>query len=194
MYELSGFLRQNGVDPNWAAMILTEYFNLRRKGLGTQMQQHTEIDWSQVATEAFERKFETLSIKPIGKLESLVKRLKDSRAEMVSRDRLKGLESGRSWATNLASFEELDNLSNWWNTTSKIDRDWYLTTKEDDPNGVGRELACLIMGKCNDDWDASDEFWSNAEDSDDGPCPPDLFFRAFAQGALEVWNSVKEMT
>lgn len=107
-------------------------------------------------------------------------------------ERAEGLDAGREWATTYAEYEELRNLSNWWETNSESDRELILTTDETDAFGASHAVACIILGNENADRHDCEEFWDAAIGDDDDRRYSDVFVRSFVEGALEVWDSVKD--
>ncbi len=122
----------------------------------------------------------------------LVERLRASKAATGTAERTEGFASGREWATEFAEYKELSNLSKWWETTSPADRELALTTLETDAFGAGHHLVCIILGLENSSRRDSDEFWDAAVGEDDERRHSDDFVLGFVEGALEVWDSVRD--
>ncbi len=122
----------------------------------------------------------------------LRERLRASKRETESAEQADGLDAGRTWATEYAEYKHLCDLAAWWDTTSEHDIDVILTTLESDVFGASHRLVCIILGNESADRHDSEEFWDTAIGEDDNRQCSDVFVRGFAEGALEVWNSVKD--
>ncbi len=157
------------------------------------MLKQPEINLSQVIAEVFRAKTRALSAQNGSKnMSNLIQRLKASKLARENAERADGVEAGRTWATEHAEFNELHNLSEWWDTASEDGRDVVLTTQETDAFGASHQLACVIRGECCRDRKDSDQFWEEAIGDDNGQRHSDRFVRGFVEGALQVWNAVKD--
>ncbi len=122
----------------------------------------------------------------------LIERLRASKMASTKSEQEQGFASGREWATDFAEYKDLLNLSKWWETTSPGDRELALTTLETDPFNASHHLACITLGLENSSRHDSDEFWDAAIGEDDERRHSDDFVLGFVEGALEVWDSVRD--
>lgn len=142
------------------------------------------VNWSRVAALAFEQKLSEISSKAkLNDMQQVIERLRASR--MKSDDQLytNGVKSGRIWATRYAELVELEKLNEIWNGGD----DW----QEDkhSRSSASRILEAMNPNKYEADVPLQCEFWSQHGESD---YPKYEYVRGFCDGALEVYNSVKD--
>jgi hypothetical protein len=145
------------------------------------------VNWSSVACKAFENKLEGLiQQEEVESLDQVVERLRKLNAEREESDSLKrGVEIGKRWAMNRATPAQLDAIESFRSEVS--DAEW----REMFENRRGlRELADRLSGhKSEERRGGARRFWG--EILEERPGGTD-FFAGFAEGALEVWKSVKD--
>jgi hypothetical protein len=136
-----------------------------------------DVNWSQVASEAFERKLgELANAKKEKGMDDVIARLRAADIEDASESQKLGREAGIHWAKTEARPAELRRLD-------KSEDPLYGAS--DDEYGVA--VAYVIFGSGLDDGDARE--WAS-EFGEDTLCDSD-FWGAFVKGALEVWREVK---
>lgn len=161
--------------------------------LDARMSKHTEVNWSKVATDAFEMKLGQLNIQKGSKaMSDVIQRLRASKLEQTSQEHTEGVQEGRDWATRYADFPELQRLSAWWDRSSEDDREATFTTGDTDAFGSGAYIATIITGEDRPNRALVDEFWDQALGDDDNRRFNDGFVRGFVDGALSVWEEVKD--
>lgn len=155
-----------------------------------------EANWSEVACRAFEVELgEIVKRKKELNMEAVVQRLRASKIETETAKYTRGQREGATWATNVATYPELDNLDRFvqhWEAQHSYDFEWFCSNKEGSPYSSAELIASAILGLEEDDDEygsgAAATFWhddiDNASDGD--------WLRGFAEGALEVFHAVKD--
>jgi hypothetical protein len=149
-----------------------------------QMDQLKEpVNWSAVAAEAFQRK--VIEVRS-GRAKAMTKAKVIERLRAAGKADPKGFEAGRAfgrkWAEEKALPRYLRNLK-------EID-DVFDLVDEDVPGRLSARLARALTGEY---LVKLDEFWHDAIGPDgDKLVDGEDFARGFIDGALEVWEEVKE--
>ncbi len=150
------------------------------------------VNWSSVARNAFEAKLADIASKKEKKImPEVVERLRVSKRKSDDSLFSQGYAAGEEWAKNQAEAEELERLSDFRDQCG-TDWDSVLTTGPDDAYGSGERLYFVISPEDDGDRGASCGFWESQLGLEDGSCPKDSLVRGFVEGALEVWDEVKD--
>ena len=157
-------------------------------GLDRRMRKVTEVNWSAVASAAFERELQLQKWRV--DMNNTIERLRASKEEDMSEKYQDGQVDGRSWAAEYAEYNELKRLAKLMNAGH--DTAVILSTSETDAYLAAERLAFAITGD-DSSRSVSEEFWESAIgeesiihlDSDD-------YVRGFAEGAFAVWNAVSQ--
>lgn len=145
------------------------------------------VNWSSVACKAFESKLEGLiQQEEVENLDQVVERLRKLKAEREESDSFKnGQEVGKRWAMNRATPAQLDSIESFRSEMS--DAEWRELFA--DRRGL-RELADRLSGKrTSERRGGAHRFWREILDGRPGGTD---FFAGFAEGAIDVWKSVKD--
>jgi hypothetical protein len=145
------------------------------------------VNWSARAAKAFEEALaEIAAKKEVRKMEDVIQRLRVSKQRCQDEAYREGEECGRSWAEDTAEADQLERLER-----LKADsQDWDRIFEKD--NSPAEGLATVFDPDCGKGrWTYEDD-WKNIL-GDDGTSRIDqpAFVRGFAEGALSVWNEVK---
>ena len=154
------------------------------------------VNWSPLACRAFESKLaEIISQRGAKNMSDVVSRLKASKAKTTDEAMLRGQQAGKAWASDLAEAVELLRLED-WSTSDHGGWSWqdHFLSSDDSNSAFGHDhqLAEFISGE---DLDRSDgnRFWvvalgdGSREDRNSGS-----FLVGFVEGALAVWDEVKD--
>jgi hypothetical protein len=143
------------------------------------------VNWSAVAAEAFEAKLlELESRKEVRGMDDVIARLKAA-AELEENDAVQdGVTAGRGWAMRQATPKELRRLED------QRDGDGWLRVR--DARQPWITLVGIIQGNENLHAMSAQAFWK-AVLGETSLKPSDLdFLRGFIDGALDVWDKVKD--
>lgn len=146
------------------------------------------VNWSSVACKAFEQKLNEFNheeqIENVDQVVERLRKLNDAREDNGAHTA--GVEVGRRWAMNRATPNQLAAIESFRKEVSAGEwRELFQTRRG------ARELALRLMGSRHDERErgVARMFWSQILDErPDGT----EFFAGFADGALEIWNSVKD--
>jgi len=130
-----------------------------------------DVNWSEVARNAFDR--EVRKRKRIDRMDTaaITERLRASHENQIEVEKEDGNIFGADWAAKLAEFAELRDLKRFGEAAGEALHKW------------------RMMDTVLDRWD-QEEFWEVQEiDPDDVTL---AFCEGFAEGALEVWERVRE--
>lgn len=159
--------------------------------LNNRMSKAKDVNWSAVACEAFEIKLGEIAKQKENKaMTDVIDRLRASKRQGDNESFKKGLNDGREWASDMAEAAELERLERFLDDQSSQtgDWDWWF---EDADTSTAEALSNAIGGE--DGWDAV-EFWERAVGDFRGN--PDMsdgsYLRGFAEGAINLWDEVKE--
>ncbi len=156
------------------------------------------VNWSGVAAAAFEAKLKELQSRMEAKsVEEAVRRLRAAAELEANEDYQDGLQAGRDWAMEAATPKQLRRIADylerdrrespgipWW------DVDQHRRTGA--PIGVAERFVAVARPGREADGGAAQEFWEEAL-GDDAPRVGDAdFLRGFGEGAVEVWNQVRD--
>jgi hypothetical protein len=156
-----------------------------------------DVNWSSIACRAFEQKLgEIASRKERKNMTDLIERLRASKLQQESDLFKDGFEWGKEWAKNEATAKQLERLERMYNrlSTEPI-HDWqrFFRFDADRPYATYElfyfELAPDDKSRTQA---AAREFWEHAAGDDgDRDIQEGEWVRGFAEGALDIWNHVK---
>jgi hypothetical protein len=153
-----------------------------------------EVNWSAVASLAFKRKVaEIAKRKGVRAMQSTIERLRESKMKSDESQFQEGFVVGQKWAKNSADAEELERLADFHASCER--QSWGWEGFFDLPEGcsafsTAERVAFRIIGEeqCPGREHASD-FWQSLWQEGS---PPNEFVRGFVEGALDVWDQVKD--
>jgi len=161
--------------------------------LNARMAKCDGVNWSAVAVRAFEQELGRLAAeKEVKNMDDVIARLRASKNDRSDEAYQAGHSLGESWAKQDADVLELRRLEKLWRDTE----DWPGFFEVDSGSAYGADefLAFQITG-ADRDRDAASGFWEVAfgdgERHEDELSEP-TWLRGFADGALSVWNTVKD--
>jgi hypothetical protein len=154
-----------------------------------------EANWSAVACRAFEQELaEITRRKGANAVKETIERLRASRRRLNDDRFQEGFAMGQTWAKLSAEAGELERLAELRDRSRQDSRGWQ--GNFDLPDGAGaysaaERIAFVILGgDCVGDRGEASNFWEQQVGQEKHP--PDEFVRGFAEGALEVWDLVKD--
>lgn len=142
------------------------------------------VNWSQIASLAFEKKLGEIATRKRNEdMDDVIQRLRASRIDCQDAEEKDGYETGKRWARRSAKWTELENLE----SALEDDRFWYCL-----PNHLG--WAGIVLGAMKprgiEDMNSSEvSSWWSELGSDD---PSELWLHGFCDGAMEVFDAVKD--
>lgn len=146
------------------------------------------VNWSAVACKAFDAKLQDLvQQEEVENLDQVVDRLRKLNAERTESETSKeGVEAGKHWAMNRATPAQLASLESFRDEVSAPE--WREMFQH--RGGVRKLTQCLMHGNEETHGRGGGRmFWRQILDKK--PDGPD-FFAGFAEGAIEVWQAVKD--
>jgi hypothetical protein len=145
------------------------------------------VNWSALACEAFEQKLaELITKKGTRNMTEVINRLRVSKQKLESKQYREGHAAGTEWAKDVAEVQELINLDynrdqfgshwdGWWQNTGRP--------------GSWRFLACLVKGDSHHNDSDERDFWQRHGKGNE---ITGEFAHGFADGALFIWDEVKD--
>lgn len=156
------------------------------------------IDWSAIAARAFESRVKELEFNKECEIDGAVARLreqKQQRENIIFKD---GYKAGRIWALKSANIRQLQNLHGYFDELMKAATGlwaYLFETTAGQPGLAEWRIYCKIEPEFSGDSEASSNFWANfkVKESclDEGYLHTE-WVRGFAEGALAIWNSIKD--
>jgi len=128
---------------------------------------------------------------PPSEFADVIQRLRSSKNSMQRKGYPEGLAAGQEWARSLAAAADLIALERF--RDSMLDREW--NTFFEFNNTIYTYAEALIMGIHPHITEVSGakRFWLEAlGENRDGDLDNPVFLKAFAEGALQIWISVKD--
>lgn len=154
-------------------------------------------NWSAIAAEAFRKRLAELEwLKRATKMtkESIVKRMQSAKDEEGKENYLEGQAAGRQWAAKDATPKQLKRLAAYVEDCDRNSVAWWdsETPMWNAPFSAPDYLFFEISPKDQGDRHAPGEFWEHvlgdeAEERYDAD-----FLKGFGEGALAVWDEVKD--
>jgi hypothetical protein len=155
------------------------------------------VNWSALACRAFEDWLGQIAAKKETKsMSDVVERLRASMRSKESQAYKNGLKAGKHWAEQEAEVGELARLEQWKDSIEREPSlpDWETYCTVVDPRqrqGVGATMAEIIAGETLD-WTGVRDWWETNLGDDSAKVDDGTFVRGFVDGALDVWEAVKD--
>lgn len=144
----------------------------------------TGVNWSQTASEAFERKLgEIAASKRRKTMKDVVQRLRASKLAVDSEEASEGYKAGQEWAKDQAGAKQLELLNRHMMEGGFVQPDG-------NAYGGAENFLFVIQPEHNGDRQQAMFFWDEAL-GDQDELPSDRFVQAFAEGALALWREVE---
>jgi hypothetical protein len=161
--------------------------------LKEQMEAVTEsVNWSALACRAFEAKLAEIAAKKEQKsIDDVVTRLRASMRQVEDEQYRQGKQCGREWVEDRAEADELIRLERW---KAKMGWEWDQFFA-DHPNNAysSAELFVFeIWPEDEGDRGTAQVFWVEALGDDSSAADDPQFVKGFIEGALELWDQVKD--
>jgi hypothetical protein len=157
-----------------------------------------EINWSQLACAAFERKLgDIASGKARKNMDDVIERLRASKQSPGTGRFKAGFEVGQDWARDTAEASELENLERFHDLTAnrtKYEKTWigiFDLSIDHDYDSLPEALFYHIRPSDDDDSSEAEAFWEKLG-GNDWQDLPGSWFRGFCEGALDIWRQVKD--
>jgi hypothetical protein len=124
-------------------------------------------------------------------VKEVIERLRASKAESTIDAKAAGREAGREWASDEATYEELRNLERFRDANAQ---DWDSAFDADgSAYGPEERFAFVIEPNTDGERQAARDIWECIlGEGWDHMIRQEGFVAAFADGALEVWDAVKD--
>jgi hypothetical protein len=153
------------------------------------------VNWSAVACAAFEKELVAVKTRMmVAAMSDVIERLKASQESQATDDYKRGHFLGGEWAKTQAEAAGLKRLAACNESCSPIEWDQMFDTGPGpSTNSAAERLAWVIRPDLEGDRDRTDAFWEKvASWGLDGQLGESEFLKGFAEGALEVWDIVKD--
>jgi hypothetical protein len=138
------------------------------------------INWSAVASHAFENKLAEIATRKEKDMVEVIERIRKSKAVFENQSLREGMKLGERWATKYAEYAEFGWLEGLFDKVPELVKRWTFA-----------EFAYMLdpafdstVYKVKAEFDYADQNLGQT----DFP----TFVRGFVQGALGVWNAVKD--
>jgi hypothetical protein len=161
--------------------------------LKARMDAEEGVNWSAVASSAFEAKLlELASKKEVSDMDDVVARLKAAEEFEANEDYQAGFKAGQQWAKSTATPKQLRRLADyleegdeWWDVDSP---GWNA------PWGATGYFALAVLGLSDEEADrrAPDVFWEKALGDGSERIWDADFFHGFGEGAADLWEKVAD--
>jgi len=145
-----------------------------------------DVNWSALACRAFQEKLVELAKKKgAPTMKDVIERLKVSREKGANAAYKSGFEAGQKWAREKAEAPQLERLER----RRDPQHDWYFT-EGSSAYGACEHFYFIIEPDQDGDRGAARVFWEQVgleEESKD-----ETVVQGFAEGAMDVWDEVKD--
>ena len=160
--------------------------------LKARMEAVTEpVNWSALACRTFEAKLAEIAAKKEQKsMDDVVTRLRASMRRAEDEQYRQGEQCGREWVEDRAEADELIRLERW---KAKMGWEW-AQFFADDPNGaysVAELVVFVIWPEDDGDRSNAQSFWEGVLGDDISTADDPQFVKGFIEGALDLWDQVK---
>jgi hypothetical protein len=152
------------------------------------------VNWSALAARAFEAKLleiELRSKRTMSK-EDVLKRLRAAKAEDDEEEVADGKQAGREWAEQDARPKELRRLEGLYSRCTGREWEDFFDAPGSTAYSTAERLLFTLHPENDGDRQEAGSFWEGALGDDKARAEEDAFLQGFAEGALEVWNEVKD--
>jgi len=155
-----------------------------------------DVNWSNIACRGFEQKLgEIASRKEKKKMADAVQRLRAWKHQHESRLFKEGFDWGQDWAKDDASVTQLKRLEMLYNRLSNepvYNWEHFFAFDANNAYTVYELLYFQLEPDHNGDRESARDFWERAVGDDgDTNIQEGELVRGFAEGALDIWRSVK---
>jgi hypothetical protein len=153
------------------------------------------VNWSALACRAFEDKLaEIAAHKEKKDMNDIVARLRASKRQSEDEHYKEGFEAGREWAGDTAEAEDLQRLERWASETRQRYPGWdRLFTIGD---GTDTPVSYLVVKAAWSEEDIDgysyENFWEQALGDNTLAKDDPSFVKGFVEGALALWDEVKD--
>lgn len=157
------------------------------------LDEHPDTNWSAVACQAFEIKLGELAAQKEQKtMTDVLARLKASKMKANAQEYNEGFELGKAWASDYAEFEELQRIA--INKSKSHGTSYWedsFTETENESYTVAERFYAVVAGEDRPHCRDVHEFYENNGVTDEQKSIG-KFIHGFAEGALEVYEEVKD--
>ena len=126
----------------------------------------------------------------------VLERLRACKQEAEAADYQNGYDLGKDWAEQSAEASELqhlEELQNGLKTEPQYDWDDYFSEQEGSAYGTDENLFFAMVPEADGDRQAANDFWELATgNSLQQAANRGSFLKGFAEGAIDLWLSVKD--
>ncbi len=159
--------------------------------LKTRMDGEKGVSWSPIACRAFEAKLaESITKRGTRNMQDVVARLRNSRTQRQNDETVAGRAAGQDWAKQRAEAHELERLEK-----LVYPSEGWEVLLIDTPNqafSTAEIVFFAIFPDANGDRRAAECFWTDESGFEDYRSVTTDFVRGFGEGAIELWDSVKD--
>jgi hypothetical protein len=151
------------------------------------------VNWSAVACRAFEAKLAEIAAKKEQKsMDDVITRLRASMRRVEDEQYRQGTQCGREWVEDRAEANDLIRLERW---KARVGWEWDQLFSRDDQNNaysMAELLVFEIWPEDDGDRSTAQSFWEEALGDDTSAVDDPQFVKGFAEGALELWDEIKD--
>lgn len=119
-------------------------------------------------------------------MDNVIERLRASKRDLEAKQRDEGLNDGREWAKNAASYSDLKRLAKLWDD---ID-DGVTHYDEDDETALAARVDARLKRNTKDEGKEA-SFWFDPSESIYS-VPQNVYVLSFLEGASDIWDQVAE--
>jgi len=126
-----------------------------------------------------------------GDITPAIERLRASKQQADARDAELGADVGREWAKGQAEADDLERLSGFRRGIRDLEWDDFFCMPDGSSAYGPEEIVFFAMvGNDDNDRNAASDFWEMVTGRDQ--TPRSAFVRGFVEGAVEIWDEVKD--
>jgi hypothetical protein len=150
------------------------------------------VNWSALACRAFEAKLAEIAAKKERKgMDDIVTRLRASKRRVEDEHYQQGDAAGREWVKDLAEADELMCLER-WKAAFGWEWDRFFTDDFSNAYSEAEQVAFAVWPEHDGDRRMADEFWEQVLGDDISATHHPQFVKGFVEGALALWDEVKD--
>jgi hypothetical protein len=148
------------------------------------------VNWSGIAAHAFRVHLYNLAVKKGKKtnMKTVIERLKISKQASDSASLNEGERDGREWAERKAEAKQLERLEAAYNATGG----WWFQGGSTSAYAAAELFYFIIEPDDDGDRSAANDFWTRWFHEERPALPDDEYVNGFADGALDLWQGVKD--
>jgi hypothetical protein len=151
------------------------------------------VNWSALACRAFEAKLAEIAAKKEQKsMDDIITRLRASKWRVENEQYQQGDAAGRDWVKDLAEADELRRLERW---KAEMGQYWAGCFTGDDQNcaySAAEQVVFTVWPEHDGDRAVVRDFWEQALGDDTSAADDPQFVKGFVEGALALWDEVKD--